>query len=87
MTEIGIRSLKQNASTVVAQAAAGDVITITDRGRPVARMTPIPSSALQAILAAGRGRPARRSIVHLPSPTADTPITRELLAMRDAERY
>ena len=34
MVEIGIRALKQNASKVVADVAAGEVVTITLRGRP-----------------------------------------------------
>ncbi|MFT5202590.1 MAG: prevent-host-death family protein [Candidatus Aldehydirespiratoraceae bacterium] len=44
MSEVGIRALKQNASAVVADAAAGETVTIADRGRPVARMTAIPRS-------------------------------------------
>lgn len=36
MSQVGVRALKQNASAVVADAAAGREITITDRGRPVA---------------------------------------------------
>ncbi len=35
MTTVGIRALKQNASEVVRQAAAGDVITITDHRSPI----------------------------------------------------
>jgi len=53
MSEVGIRALKQNASAVVAEAAAGDAVTITDRGRPVAVMTAIPQSRLQALIEAG----------------------------------
>ena len=87
MSEVGIRSLKQNASAVVAHAAAGETITITDRGRPVAQLTPIPSSPLQSLIAAGRGRPARREITTLSPPPAGAGLTRELSAMRDAERY
>ena len=86
MTEVGIRALKQNASAVVAHAAAGETVTITDRGRPVAQMTPIPSSPLQSLLAAGRARSARRAIDTLPPPAAGASLTRELAAMRDAER-
>ncbi|MFN2486319.1 MAG: type II toxin-antitoxin system Phd/YefM family antitoxin [Acidimicrobiia bacterium] len=37
MSVVGIRALKQNASAVVAEAASGELVTITDRGRPVAR--------------------------------------------------
>ena len=87
MSEVGIRSLKQNASAVVAHAAAGETITITDRGRPMAQLTPIPSSPLQSLLAAARGRAARRDITTLSPPPAGACLTRELSAMRDAERY
>ena len=87
MTEVGIRALKQNASAVVADAAAGHVITITDRGRPVARMTPIPSSRLQGLIENGRARRARRRIVDLSAPEPGPPLSEDLAATRDAERY
>jgi hypothetical protein len=45
ISEVGIRALKQNASAVVAEAAAGDVVTIAYRGRAVAVMTAIRSRA------------------------------------------
>jgi prevent-host-death family protein len=86
MAEVGIRSLKQNASAVVAEAASGETVTITDRGRPVAQLTSIPSSPLQALLAAGRGRPARRNIASLEPPTAGPDVSGELARMRAAER-
>lgn len=86
MSEVGIRALKQNASAVVAEAAAGETITITDRGRPVARMTAIPSSPLQEMLDAGRARPPRRSIVDLPPPEPGPDLSAALAEMRDAER-
>jgi prevent-host-death family protein len=87
MSEVGIRALKQNASAVVAEAAAGETVTITDRGRPVARMTAIPASRLQAMIDGGHARPARRSISELPAPEPGPDITGELTSMRDAERY
>ena len=87
MTEVGIRALKQNASAVVAQAAAGERVTITDRGRPVAQLTPIPSSRLQQLVEAGRARPARRSLADLPAPDPGPDVAGELTAQRAAERY
>ena len=87
MAEIGIRALKQNASVVVAEAAAGEDITITLRGRPVARMTAIVSSRLEELVASGRARPARGDIAELPAPQDGPRLSRELEAMRAAERY
>ncbi|BBZ64892.1 antitoxin VapB46 [Mycolicibacterium insubricum] len=87
MTEVGIRALKQNASAVVAEAAAGETIIVTDRGRPVAQLTPLPASPLQRLLASGRARPPRRDIRELPAPSPGPSLTAELAAMRDAERY
>ena len=46
----------------------GEMVTITDRGRPVAQLTPIPPSTLHSLLAAGQGRAARRDIAALSAP-------------------
>jgi prevent-host-death family protein len=87
MAEVGIRALKQNASAVVADAAAGETVTITDRGRPVARMTAIPKSRLRELIDAGRARPARRELAELPLPEPGPDLSRALTEMRDDERY
>jgi prevent-host-death family protein len=87
MTEVGIRALKQNASAVVAEVAAGATVIVTDRGRPVARMTPIPRTPLQGLIEAGLARSAKRSIADLPAPEPGPPVSEVLSAMRDDERY
>jgi prevent-host-death family protein len=87
MTEVGIRALKQNASAVVAQVEAGAVITITDRGRPVAQMSPIPTSRLDGLIESGLARSARRSIRDLPSRRSGPSLSEALIAMRDEERF
>ena len=38
---VGIRELKQNASSVIRRVANGETVEVTDRGRPVARIVPI----------------------------------------------
>ena len=86
-TEVGIRALKQNASAVVAQAAAGETITITDRGRPVAQLTPLPASRLDVLVEAGLARPPRRPLRDLPMPAPGAPLSAVLEAMRADERY
>lgn len=69
MTEsVGIRALQQNASAVVARAAEGVIIEVTDRGRPVAHLVPVPRGRLAALVDAGLARRARRSVVDLDPP-------------------
>lgn len=91
MADAGIRALKQNASAVVALAASGEVVTITDRGRPVAQLGPIPERRLDALVETGGARPARRPIDDLPAPRrrrrGQPTLTEVLDELRDAERY
>ncbi|MET0695780.1 MAG: type II toxin-antitoxin system prevent-host-death family antitoxin [Propionibacteriaceae bacterium] len=87
MSTVGIRALKQNASAVVSLAAAGEVVTVTDRGRPVVEIIAIKSSPLQRLLAAGRARPPRRQWQDLPAPQPGSNLSEELAKMRSAERY
>ena len=87
MSEVGVRALKQNASAVVAQAAAGEAVTITDRGRPVAQLIPLPTSRLRELTESGRARPARRRLRDLPAPTPGSSLSEALAALRDDERY
>ncbi len=87
MSTVGIRALKQNASAVVAEAVAGETVTITDRGRPVAQLTAIPASRLQSLIDLGRARVGRYDITEIPVPTSDLAVTAALLEMRNAERY
>lgn len=86
-TEVGIRALKQNASAVVAKAAAGEVITITRRGTPVARLTPIPDSRLQELTDAGLVVPASRDLNELPDPIVGPSLSELVTELRDEERY
>ena len=91
MKKVGVRALKQNASAVVAEAAGGEVILITDRGRPVAQLVPVATSELAALVAAGRARLPKRSLSELGDPPApgpgQEPLSSVIAAMRDDERY
>lgn len=42
MTSVGIRELRQRASELIRKVEAGETIEITDRGRPVAVLAPLP---------------------------------------------
>jgi prevent-host-death family protein len=87
MAEVGIRALKQNASEVVARAAAGEVITVTDRGRPVAQLTPLPVRTLAGLVESGLARPPKRSTAELPMPSPGPSLSEALAAQRDEQRY
>jgi prevent-host-death family protein len=67
---IGIRELRQHASRYLRLVEERrDPIQITDRGRPVALLSPLPQgSRLDQLRASGRLRPATRSWSELPSP-------------------
>ena len=87
MTEVGVRALKQNASAVVARAASGESVTITDRGRPVAQLIPLGASQLERLVAAGRARPARRALINCPAPAPGPSVSAAVAAGRDEQRY
>jgi prevent-host-death family protein len=40
MKEAGIREARQNLSALIAEVRKGHEVTITDRGKPVARLVP-----------------------------------------------
>ncbi len=40
MKEAGIREARQNLTALIAEVRKGHEVTITDRGRPVARLVP-----------------------------------------------
>jgi prevent-host-death family protein len=54
MSSIGIRELRQRASEYLRRVEAGETIEVTNRGRPVALLSPIPDAApLDRLRAAG----------------------------------
>lgn len=89
---IGIRELRQHASRYLRLVEErGEPIEITDRGRPVALLTPVPSgSRVEELRASGRMRPARGSWRDLGPPLEPVPgvplPSEALAAMRAEER-
>ena len=54
MKNIGVRELRQRASEVLRQVEAGASFEVTDRGRPVALLAPLPAgSPLERLRDAG----------------------------------
>ena len=69
MTSVGIRELRQRASELLRLVEAGETIEITDRGRAVALLTPLPATAgLARLRAAGDVSSATVDLDDLPEP-------------------
>ncbi|MEX1022457.1 MAG: type II toxin-antitoxin system prevent-host-death family antitoxin [Dehalococcoidia bacterium] len=88
---IGIRELRQHASLYLRRVRAGEVITVTDRGEPVAELRPIPKEGvLERLEREGRLSRAKGDLADLPPPrppTPGVPLPSEILKqMREHER-
>lgn len=69
MAAAGIRELRQRASELLGRVARGETIEITDRGRPVALLSPLPEgNRLDQLRAAGETEPATAVLGDLPEP-------------------
>lgn len=69
MTSVGIRELRQRASELLRRVEEGDTVEITDRGRPVALLTPVPEgSPLERLRARGEIEEATADFEDLPQP-------------------
>lgn len=88
VARIGIRDLKQHASAVIRRVAAGEEVEVTDRGRPVARLVPLPRATdYERLMASGEVLPGAgdwRSVEAGP-PLPGKPLSRVLLEMRDED--
>ena len=69
MTSVGVRALRQRASELLRLVEQGETVEITDRGRPVALLTPLPhGSPLEQMRAAGEVDSASAELDDLPEP-------------------
>jgi prevent-host-death family protein len=68
MASVGVRELRQRASELLRRVEAGESIQITDRGRPVAVLAPLPEDPLERLRASGDLLPAEADLADLPEP-------------------
>jgi prevent-host-death family protein len=69
MRTVGIRELRQRASELLRRVEAGETIEVTDRGRPVAVLAPLPEAEpLERLRAAGEVLSATGTLNDLPNP-------------------
>ncbi len=88
---VGIRQLRQNLSVYVKRVREdGREYEVTERGEPVARLTPLdgrPKSKIEQMIADGRITPPTREWNDLPPPVKlrGRPLSEILQEMRDEE--
>ena len=70
MTSVGIRELRQRASELLRRVEDGESIEITDRGRPVALLGPLPDDPLDRLRASGDLQDSEGDLADLPQPLA-----------------
>jgi prevent-host-death family protein len=91
---VGIRELRQNLSVYVKRIREeGRSYEVTERGEPVARLSPLEgraTSTIQRMIEEGRITPATRKWEDLPAPLPalkGKPLSQILLEMRDEEPW
>lgn len=84
MRSIGVRELRQRASEYLRLVESGETVQVTDRGRPVALLVPIPArDPLERLEAEGRLARAEGDLLELGAPlppAAGEPLPGEVLA-------
>jgi prevent-host-death family protein len=89
--QVGVRELRQNLSVYLARVQKGEALSVTDRGRVVAMLAPLPKDAtpIEQLIASGRATPGVGDVLSLGPPRGrpSNRFSRLLIAMRDEERY
>lgn len=80
---VGVRELRQNLSVYLRRVRKGETFEVTERGQPVARLTPLAehADARSRLVAEGRLIPRRTDSRDLPPPIDDPTLrpTSEIL--------
>lgn len=89
---VGVRELRQNLSVYLRRVEQGESLRVTEHGRPVALLSPLPrtgDSVLDELEEAGlllRSREPRRPLPEPRPPTPGRPLPSEVLEqMRDED--
>ena len=82
---VGVRELRQNLSVYLTRLKTGTVFRVTDRGRAVALLIPIPqhSTAVERLIASGRATAPKHDLLSVPRPKG-RPTTAVSKALQDA---
>ena len=92
---VGVRELRQNLSRYLQRVLAGETLEVTEHGRPVAVLAPLPpanESIIDRMIREGRARPAKVNPRDLGPPLPALPpgektLSETLEEQRAEERY
>lgn len=94
--QVGVRELRQNLSVYLDRVKEGERLEVTEHGRPVALLVPLPDDddQLERMIAEGRAIPATRDLAEvlrthppLPAIPGAKPLSQILQEMRDEETF
>lgn len=78
--EVGVRELRDGLSRHLAIVREGHTITVTDHGRPVARIVPVGvPTKLEQLIAAGLVTPAKKRKGKRPAPISTSGTVSDLV--------
>ncbi len=85
---VGVRELRQNLSVYLRRVAKGETLLVTERGRRVAVLGPLPehSTALDRLIASGRATPAAGNLSEIGPPLAAQPGEPPLTDLLEEQR-
>jgi prevent-host-death family protein len=92
VSSVGIRELRQQASAVLRRVVAGEVIDITEHGRPIARIVPLRHTALEQMVIDGRATAPESDLLKalvelsLPATSTGSSPSSALAELRNDER-
>ena len=68
--QVGVRELRQNLSVYLARVKRGESLEVTEHGRPVARLGPLPAaeSHIERLIAEGQATRPVRELLELGPP-------------------
>jgi prevent-host-death family protein len=79
--DVGIKELRDGLSRHLAEVREGRTITVTDHGKPIARIVPVDGpTKLQQLVAEGKARPPLRKKRPAPPPIKADGIVSDLIA-------